>query len=100
MIDRLLVFGAGDLTKRYLLPAVASLVEQGTVGDDLRIAVVARSEQTTDAFRDQVVEAFGALDREVPDGLLDRIERIQGDVSSADDVRRLVADGVPVVAYL
>ena len=100
MIDRLLVFGAGDLTRRYLLPAVASLTEEGTVGDQLRIAVVARSEQTTEAFRDQVVEAFGSLDRAVPDGFLDRIERIQGDVSSPEDVRELVADGTPVVAYL
>ncbi len=100
MIHRLLVFGAGDLTRRYLLPAVASLVAEGTLDDGFRIDVVARSPQSTEEFHVQVATTFDQLGVDLPDGLLDRVRRVRGDVASVDDVRELVSDGEPVVAYL
>lgn len=71
--DRLLLFGAtGDLAQRMLLPSLCALDGEGLLGKDLRIVGTARSELSTQAYRDLAKAAIekhlaaerqGALDR-------------------------------------
>jgi glucose-6-phosphate 1-dehydrogenase len=52
MIDRLAVLGAtGDLTGRYLLPALAALCASGKLPDAFRLAAVGREDWDDEAFR-------------------------------------------------
>lgn len=54
-ISTLVVLGGlGDLTTRFLLPAVAELVTAGAVSDSLRVLAVDRADITDDEYRDQV----------------------------------------------
>ena len=54
----LVIFGAtGDLTARKLLPALASLVGNGSLAEGLVLVGVARSKWSDDKFRDHCLEA-------------------------------------------
>ena len=54
----LVMFGAtGDLTARKLLPALASLVGNGSLAEGLVLVGVARSKWSDDKFRDHCLEA-------------------------------------------
>ncbi len=51
----LVIFGAtGDLSARKLFPALCQLDAAGLLPDDLRIVAVARQEQTTEAFHEEL----------------------------------------------
>jgi glucose-6-phosphate 1-dehydrogenase len=51
----LVIFGAtGDLSARKLFPALCQLDAAGLLPDDLRIVAVARQEQTTEAFYEEL----------------------------------------------
>lgn len=52
MIRRFLIFGAsGDLTARFLVPALASLNDAGQLPGDFRVHGLARDPWTTETFR-------------------------------------------------
>jgi glucose-6-phosphate 1-dehydrogenase len=105
MIDRLAIFGAtGDLTARYLLPAVASLRAAGYLGDQFELTGAGRDDWDTDSFR---AWAAMQLDRHAPEVPA----RVQEAVVAAARYRRVdfddrasvsaVIDGDgPVAAYL
>ena len=98
---RLVIFGSGDLTKRYLLPAVAELIAADALRDDLTIEVVGRRELSTEEFRQQLGEALEGIEPEPRRQLLEQLEYRQGDGSEPDDVLNVVGSGDrPVVAYL
>ena len=62
MIDRLVIFGGtGDLTGRYLLPALAALLAGGHLPDRFELVGAARDDWDDEQFRDWVA---GWLERE------------------------------------
>jgi glucose-6-phosphate 1-dehydrogenase len=64
MIRKLAILGAtGDLTARYLLPALAALHRAGELGDDFQLIAVGREDWTDETFR-KWVEA--QLERHAP----------------------------------
>ena len=84
----LVIFGAtGDLALRMLLPALLRLEDDQLLPESLRIVCCARTAQSTDAFRDQVSEAFkknGVASVAACPGLLDRIEYVGMDFGSPE----------------
>lgn len=106
MIRRLVIFGAsGDLTGRYLLPAVAALLGLGQLPAGFRVVGVARDDWTTEQFRLRMAERLarraGALDAAQREALVTMLEYRRADVSDAKQVAEAVgAIHEPVVIYL
>ncbi|MGH9052119.1 MAG: glucose-6-phosphate dehydrogenase, partial [Acidimicrobiia bacterium] len=58
-VDRLVILGAtGDLTERYLLPALAELVDAGRLPESTGIVGLAREPWDTPPFRRHASEAL------------------------------------------
>jgi glucose-6-phosphate 1-dehydrogenase len=95
----LILFGAtGDLATRMLLPSLYGLDSDGLLPDELRIVATARSERTTDSFRDHARTAVqdhvpekhvdaGKLDR-----FVDRLSYVQLDATDTAGFQRLAAE--------
>ncbi len=106
MLKALVVLGAGgDLTGRYLLPALVRLAAVKGLPPDVRIVGVDRDPGDDESFR---AAARGHLDRHLPDrddaaseDVLARLSYRQGDVTAAADLRRAL-DGLepPFALYL
>ena len=61
----LIIFGAtGDLSARKLFPALFQLDAAGLLSDDLRIIAVARQEQTTEGFHEELLTRMGSAKRQ------------------------------------
>ena len=61
----LVIFGAtGDLSARKLFPALFQLDAAGLLPDDLGIIAVARQEQTTEGFHDELLARMGSARRQ------------------------------------
>lgn len=96
------ILGAiGDLTSRFLVPALGELTERGELSEGVDIVAVARHDLDDDEFREQ-------LRSDAPDGtgpgfdaVVERIRYVEGDATDRDVLDGLVAetDG-PVVTYL
>ena len=57
MIERLILFGAsGDLTGRFLLPALAELFDAGELSDDFRVVGEAPADWNDATFRQHAAE--------------------------------------------
>lgn len=106
MIDRLVLFGAtGDLAGRFLLPALAQLLEAGALPDGFQVLGAAREELDDADFR---TLASGRLDTHAPDvsadtraALVRSLHYRSVDLADAASVARLVDDdSQPVAAYL
>ncbi|MFE6286488.1 glucose-6-phosphate dehydrogenase [Streptomyces sp. NPDC057877] len=105
MIDRLVVFGAtGDLSARYLLPALAALRASGDLGDRLRLTCASRQDWDSDRFRRWAAEQ---LDRHAGDSPPDARAAVvnaaryqRADVTSPDDLASAIAGEGPVALYL
>ena len=88
----LVIFGAsGDLTRRKLVPALASLHSKGRLPGDLHVLGVARSDMDDGQFRKALEEFLGGegMMKPTPDQWADfssRIHYMQGDVTSINDV--------------
>ena len=105
MIDRLVIFGGtGDLTGRYLLPALAALLAGGHLPDRFELVGAARDDWDDEQFRDW---AAGWLEREA--GSVDaaarttllRSSRYRGvDLADPASVATCLAGAGPVAAYL
>ena len=66
MIRRLILFGAtGDLAGRFLLPALAELLESGAVPSDLEVVAAAVEDWTDDAYRRHADQRLGEHARAV-----------------------------------
>jgi glucose-6-phosphate 1-dehydrogenase len=110
MIRRLIIFGAsGDLTGRFLLPALAQLSAAGELPDDFTVVGAARTGWDDDAFRGhaqaQLDEHAADVPRSMRNRLLPRLRYRQVDVTDpASVVAALTSTGGarddPVVAYL
>ena len=88
----LVIFGAsGDLTRRKLVPALASLQSKGRLPSNLQILGVARSDLNDQGFRTLLEEFLGGEGMARPSPaqwaeLSSRIHYTHGDVTSSQDL--------------
>jgi glucose-6-phosphate 1-dehydrogenase len=106
MLNELVVLGfSGDLTGRYLLPALGQLENAGLVPDDAVITGVDREDVDEDEWRDaaraQLAEHAPDLPGQVVDSVVNRLRHARADVTDADDLRDALAKSSgPVAIYL
>lgn len=104
-MTRLVVLGAtGDLTGRYLLPALAQLEEAGHCGD-LAVAAVSQEPWNTSRFREHARERLNRHASEVPEDararLLERITYAPADVTDEPALASVLEHGTDdLVIYL
>ncbi len=106
MIRRLVIFGAsGDLTSRFLVPALARLQQGGLLPDGFQVLGLARDDWDTETFRRRIEERLEhASPRVYPSSrkdILSILEYRRADVTN----RRQIANALgpltePFVAYL
>jgi glucose-6-phosphate 1-dehydrogenase len=105
VIERLTILGAtGDLTARYLLPALAALHHTGEIDEGFRVVAGSR-----DAWDDHVFRQWASeqLDRHSPEtsrraraAVVSTLHYQMVDVADAAAVRPLLDGNGPVAAYL
>jgi glucose-6-phosphate 1-dehydrogenase len=103
----LVILGAGgDLTGRYLLPALVRLVAVGQLDDAVRVFAVDRAEGSDASFRDTTRTRLHDLhpDLEATDAewLLERLHYRRADVTSADELGSALPElaASPAAIYL
>ena len=103
---RLIILGAtGDLTRRYLLPALAELLDAGRLPPALDIVGVARKPLDNQQFRLQASKRLerhaGDLSRSARDALVARLRYVAGDVTQVEALTAAAAGATgPLVVYL
>lgn len=105
MIRRLAILGAtGDLTGRFLLPALGALRATGVLGDDFQLLAVGREEWSDDGFREW---AATQLERHAPDlpaapkqAVVRAARYHRADATDPDGLTTVVSGAEPVAAYL
>lgn len=105
MINRIAVFGAtGDLTARYLLPALAALQAAGHIGDGFHLTGASREDWDTDRFRgwcaDQLDRHGGSCPADARRAVVLSAHYRPADVTRAADVAAVVAGDDPIAVYL
>lgn len=104
MIRRLAIFGAtGDLTRRYLLPAIGSLIDRGQLPAGLPITGVGRSDWDEAAYRDWVFSGPGGaeLSEVARDAFGSTLQYRAADVTKPAELRDALAPlAEPLVVYL
>ena len=86
--------GAGDLTKRKLIPALCNLAEQGFLSEQFAVVVVSSGEFATEAFRQRItddIQTFASrpVDPAIRDRLVGHTYYVQGDFADPDVYQRL-----------
>jgi glucose-6-phosphate 1-dehydrogenase len=90
----IVIFGAsGDLTRRKLIPSLCSLFSKGRLGPEVRIVGMARTNLTTEEYRDSLTKGMDDFEDFSPEQedwseFISRIHYFGGDVSSAKDLKR------------
>ncbi|MET7400641.1 glucose-6-phosphate dehydrogenase, partial [Dactylosporangium sp. NPDC005572] len=105
MIQQLVILGAtGDLTARFLLPALGTLRAAGHLDERFALTAVGREDWTDDAYRAWAAEQF---DRHAPDLPAGRRSEIvaatryhRADVTDPDALAAVIPHDQPVAAYL
>jgi glucose-6-phosphate 1-dehydrogenase len=98
--------GAGDLSARYLLPALAQLYEGGKLPEDFRVVGVHRAEWDDEQFRLFALESLrrhaGEVSADAHTELIRRVlEYRRADVTDGESVAAALSDlREPIVAYL
>jgi glucose-6-phosphate 1-dehydrogenase len=105
MIDRLAIFGAtGDLTARFLLPALGTLCAHGDLPEGFQLTCASREEWTTAQYRqwaaDQLDRHCADLPKPARDALVAATRYLRVDVSNPVDVAAALPQDRPVAAYL
>jgi glucose-6-phosphate 1-dehydrogenase len=88
--------GAGDLTKRKLMPALCNLAEQGFVPQQFAVVIVSSTDFTTETFRQQLTEdirtfASRPIDPTIRERLVEHTYYVRGDFADPDVYQRLKA---------
>jgi glucose-6-phosphate 1-dehydrogenase len=88
--------GAGDLTKRKLMPALCNLAEQGFVPQPFAVVVVSSTAFTTETFRQQLAEdiktfASRPIDPRICERLVEHTYYVSGDFADPGVYQRLKA---------
>ncbi|MEW6246398.1 MAG: glucose-6-phosphate dehydrogenase [Nitrospirota bacterium] len=106
MIRRLVIFGAsGDLTSRFLVPALARLQQGGMLPDGVHVLGLARDDWDTEAFRRRIEEKLEYTSPPVyPSSRKDILSILEYRRADVTD-RRQIANALgsvtePFVAYL
>ena len=106
MIRRMLLLGAtGDLSLRYLLPALAHLRQANGLPEDFVVECLGRDGTDTEAYRALAAEGLAEhapdLPREVRDALTEALHYHRADATAPGRISAVLGetDG-PVVAYL
>lgn len=105
MINRLVIFGAtGDLSARYLLPALVALRAEGHLGDRFQLTGASREDWDSERYRAWVTEQ---IDRHGGHHPADAKAAIAGtaryqraDVTDPADLASVIAGEGPVAVYL
>jgi glucose-6-phosphate 1-dehydrogenase len=97
-IDTLVILGAaGDLTSRLLLPGLASLLGSSR-GESLALVGVDRGELSDADWRAKVTAAFATEPSGLAASVAEASRYLQADVTSADDLARVLADATGRIA--
>ncbi len=96
--------GAGDLSKRLLMPAIVNLTRDGLIGADLDIVVVSHGEGSDERIREQLTEHLDLDDADTKAAWGVRgpkIRYFQGGFDDAPSFERLAAElkSVPNIAF-
>lgn len=91
MIDRLAILGAtGDLSARFLLPALAALRAAGHTGDALRVTGASREDWDTGRYRAWAAERLdrhgGALPAGAGEAVVSALDYRRADVTDRKSV--------------
>ena len=106
MAARFVILGAtGDLTGRYLMPAVASLHERNQLPIAGRIVGVGREDWDSERFRRHMVAGCARhaahLSTSAREAMCGNLEYRRADVTNPDQLRRVLGDGrAPLALYL
>lgn len=105
MIDRLVVFGGtGDLTGRYLLPALAALRARGHLSERFELVAASRQDQSDEQFRawaeDWLARAAPEVDADAAAWLVRASRYRRLDLADPDNVAACLAGEGPVAVYL
>jgi len=104
LIDRLVILGGtGDLTSRYLLPALAQILDAGAIPPTIAVTAAGRRAMTREDYRAEVAREMARVREPVGQDLaarlLERVDYAVADLDSPDTLRPLVT-AQPVIAYL
>lgn len=105
MPARFIILGAtGDLTARYLIPALAELHQRKQLPSGAVLGV-GRDEWDTERFRRQISERLEQhrpdLPKKIRDEVVATLEYHQADVTKAEDLGKILgSNGEPVAIYL
>jgi glucose-6-phosphate 1-dehydrogenase len=104
MIDRLVIFGAtGDLTARFLLPALAALRATEKLPDDFSVMCTSRPPWSTDEYRRWAADQLDAYGRVWPEearqAAVASLSYRSTDISDPAAVAAVIGDA-PVAVYL
>lgn len=105
MIERLAIFGGtGDLTARYLLPALGSLRTCGQLPSQFRLTGAGREDWDDDEFRrwasSQLDRHAGHLPADARQAVVSAASYRRADVGDPASVAAVIAGDGPVAAYL
>lgn len=106
MTNRLLILGAsGDLTSRYLIPALCDLEQAGKLPPDFRVLGFAREQWSTTQFRAKVSTRLREHASNIPSSVRRAVtaslDYYSADVTSGEALGRVLGTlDEPVVAYL
>jgi glucose-6-phosphate 1-dehydrogenase len=106
MIQHLVILGAsGDLTSRFLMPAIIRLHQAGKLPEGFRVLGVAQDDWNTERFRSHLEQKLAVAGTAGAAGtreaLLGRVDYRRVDVTSRDELARALGNvTTPLVAYL
>jgi glucose-6-phosphate 1-dehydrogenase len=103
VIRRLVVIGLGDVTMRYLVPALAELVEAGELDDDFSFVGVGRHDESTEWLRDEAATALrdrSDTDEASQQRLVDSMTYRRSDATDSESLASVVDGPDPAVVYL
>ncbi|MGE0644349.1 MAG: glucose-6-phosphate dehydrogenase [Nitrospira sp.] len=106
MIQTLVIVGAsGDLTSRFLIPAIARLHQAGKLPEGFRVLGIARDDWNTEGFRSHLERKLAASSSPnilgMLEAILERVDYRRVDVTSRDQLAQVLGNMTdPLVAYL
>ncbi len=102
-VGRLVVMGTGDVTTRYVIPALAELLAGGDLPDGFTVDLVSRHDVSDDELAEMVNRALddrGDADDATRDALLAMVGHHRADATDADALAPVVGGDRPVAVYL
>jgi glucose-6-phosphate 1-dehydrogenase len=105
MIQRLVIFGAtGDLTARYLLPALTALRTAGDLGDGFELIATAREDWDNQRFRDWAADGLERHAADMPAAaraaIISASRYQRTDIGDPASLAAVMGTDQPVAAYL